>query len=304
MSEVSDNINTKIGYKKLRYNLIAKLEIRGKNNQDRNNVKNVMYAKHRCSEALVLEIYDMFDKSTKKIGSSMRDPLFKYKVGEIVKPDADYDTFLNDVCSTGIHYFLTEEVAFFYELDPETKYFTGEYKGWYDNGVLESIAFYKNGERDGLVEEWYENGNLRSKTNYKNGWPHGLYQYWYINNQLRSQADYFDGNRNGHATLWHMNGKLQAEENFVHNRINGDAKYWNENGQLLSYGPYVFGLRNGTWHVWNNDKKEFVTENYVNGILQNPESGIATFCNVMTFCSTVGLLAMCVEWAMQYYLKT
>jgi len=72
-----------IGYKKLRDNLIAELEIIGCNNEKRLDIRDPINAKYRCSKVHVLSIKDHEGKSYEE-GKSIYDERFIYKVGGII----------------------------------------------------------------------------------------------------------------------------------------------------------------------------------------------------------------------------
>ena len=67
--------------------------------------------KCRCSEAEVLDIQDLEGNSveTRKVKSN-QDSSSVYRVGEIVKVD-DFDEDRWNECSTGIHFFISREMA-------------------------------------------------------------------------------------------------------------------------------------------------------------------------------------------------
>lgn len=96
-----------IVFKKLRGNCIATLRL-----QKGQVFQSAKYGKCRTDRAFVISI-----KNDKGIfvdeGTSMYDCTFKYKVGEEVSDYYDTDI---DECSSGIHFFLTEEEAKRYEL--------------------------------------------------------------------------------------------------------------------------------------------------------------------------------------------
>ena len=71
-----------IGYKKCQDNRIVKLEITGQHNEDRKDIVDKNYAPMRCSQAKVIEIYDMHDKSVKYDEAMSFYKSLKYKVGE------------------------------------------------------------------------------------------------------------------------------------------------------------------------------------------------------------------------------
>ena len=161
-----------IGYKKIQDGYIVKLAILedGKNNELRKDVKrqNIKTAKMRCSKALVLDIYKFNECEKTRIdkGYGLYDTNFCYEVGKEIEVN-DYDDNLTNICSTGIHYFLSEEPAFFWNFNFDN--YTGEYKEYYENGQLRYQSFYKDGEMDGEYKEYYGNGQLACQGFYKDG---------------------------------------------------------------------------------------------------------------------------------------
>ena len=95
-----------IGFKKCQNNMIVKLEI----TEDALRCS-ATGRKCRCSKAKVLSITNLDGtESNIEFVSSKRDPFFIYKVGEIVEVK-DFDTNRWNVCSTGIHFFITRQEA-------------------------------------------------------------------------------------------------------------------------------------------------------------------------------------------------
>ena len=207
----NQKMTSHIGYKKIQDGYIVKMRIDGKHNELRDGVKrqNAKHAKNRCSKAFVLDIYHMNDKKNKiDSGYGLHDPNFLYKVGEYVEVD-NYDDDLTEVCSTGIHYFLSEEPAFFWKLNTEN--YTGEYKSYHDNGELRCQQFYKNGLSSGEYKDYYRNGQLKCQQFYKDGLPHGEYKYYYENGQLKCQQFYKDGLSHGECKWYYGNGQLYCQ---------------------------------------------------------------------------------------------
>ena len=92
-----------IGWKKLCYNRIAKLEICEDAKRSSATTR-----KCRCDKAKVIAIYD--GEKEVDSGVSKYDPNFKYNVGEIVSVE-NFDDDRWDECSTGIHFFITRKEA-------------------------------------------------------------------------------------------------------------------------------------------------------------------------------------------------
>ena len=78
-----------------------------------------------------------------------------YVVGEIVCADI-FDPHSNNVISNGIHYFLSIDQAFYYELDTKGDY-NGKFVEWFANGKLRCARFYVDGIKFGQsieINEW------------------------------------------------------------------------------------------------------------------------------------------------------
>ena len=176
-----------IGYKKCRDGRIVVLEILGKNDEDVKGIIDKQFAKMRCSKTRVIRIYNMHDRSIEyKEAFSIRDKSFKYTVGEVVVPANGFDENLYAVRASGIHYFLTEEPAYYRKYRPEN----GMYKSWYLSGQIKKKCTYKKGKKDGLWESWYENGQISKQYRYKNGKLDGLCELWDGYGQIYGRCAY------------------------------------------------------------------------------------------------------------------
>lgn len=139
-------------------------------NECRSNVVDANYAKFRASELKVIKIINTTKPNyiKKKITNVFEDIKTVYKVGEIVKPSTEYDMGLDNVCSSGIHYFKTLEPAYFYE---KSSYIVnnGKVLSWYDNGQMFQSGSYVNREPEGLWTTWNRLGQVFKYGYYRNG---------------------------------------------------------------------------------------------------------------------------------------
>lgn len=95
-----------IAYKALENNLLATLLIPKSAKR-----VNTIGRKCRASEAKVLAIKDIATGAPVKSGYSKYNPKFEYKVGRTVRPASPLDENPAQVCTYGIHFFMTEEEA-------------------------------------------------------------------------------------------------------------------------------------------------------------------------------------------------
>ena len=95
-----------IGWKKVRGNLIVKLEVT--ENAKRSSA---FGRKCRCNEAKVLDIQN-FDGTSADVTEvySKHDANFAYRVGETVRVD-NFDEDRRNECAPGIHFFITRQEA-------------------------------------------------------------------------------------------------------------------------------------------------------------------------------------------------
>ena len=98
--------------------------------------------------------------------------------------------------------------------------FTGSFVGYHDNGQISSKGNFKDGKRDGLVEEFYlPSGRLWNRKNYK------------------------DGKRDGLQEIYYDNGKLWVRENHKDGKLDGLVEYFSPYGVLNGIEEYKDGKR-------------------------------------------------------------
>lgn len=246
-------------WKKLRDNAICELQVVGESNEDR-AVVNENYAKYRCAEVIVLNIYDKNGKPIQR-GVSIRDPKFVYHVGKSAKVnDANLS---NEACHVGIHYFKTREAAEAYKSQPpqngEHKEFHlngqlwlschykndkkhGDYKEWFQNGKLYEQCCYVDGKREGFCEFWHRDGPRWGKWFFKDGVLCGGFQTWYCSGKLHETGVYENDILVGKYCCFYENGHLEFENHYnEYGKKHGDCKQWTQFGELCDYGRYENG---------------------------------------------------------------
>jgi antitoxin component YwqK of YwqJK toxin-antitoxin module len=180
-------------------NCIVTLELLNdsESNLDRCDVIDMNHAMFRCKKALVLNIEDKDTKNTLPMVSSDYTPAFNYIINEIVTVD-DYDLDKNNVCSPGIHFYLTHETAYFHKKIVKNGY----YKEWHPNGQFKEHCTYVDGKIEGDYEKWHPNGQFYVKCTYVDGKIKGEYRGWHSNGQLWEHCTYVDGRCDGDSNLW------------------------------------------------------------------------------------------------------
>ena len=223
-------------------------------NENRFNVSqigdNKLYAKYRADKLLVRQIINKYDLTKCETIISNYCKNTKYKINETVYPD-DFDDYLENVCSSGIHYFLNLKRAFYYNL--KKKNINGEYLDWHDNGQMSLKFNYINEKINGEWLTWHVNGQIYVKCNYVDGNENGEYLSWYTNGQMCIKCIYIDGVLNGEYLEWHENGQMWEKYIYIDGKINGECLSWHKNGQMWEKCIYIDGKINGEYLSWHEN---------------------------------------------------
>ena len=239
-----------IGYKKCQGGRIVVLEILGKNNEEREGIVDKRFAEMRCSKARVIRIYDMHDPSIEfEEAFGLYNKLFRYAVGETVEPKEPFCEDLNKVCEEGIHYFLREEPAYFWDHRPDN----GMYEIWHENGQMLMRCTCRNGKGNGLYEEWHENGQIKQRCTFKNGKIDGLIELWHNNGQMCKRCTFKNGTYDGLCEEWYNNGQMRKRCTFKNGELDGLRESWHKNGQMWDRFRCVDGKSDGLYEGWHNN---------------------------------------------------
>jgi antitoxin component YwqK of YwqJK toxin-antitoxin module len=203
-------------YKAGQHSIIT-LQITGKTNEKRSGVVDANCVKFRTDRANVVDIENFKTNEKMMEDGSIYRSNFVYRIGEEVKVD-DYDEDINEVCTSGIHYFKTRELAEYwycmYRISKGDIRDDSLYKTWHENGRIATETNYKDGKKNGLYRGWHRNGNLATEANYKNGILNGLYRWWHENGHLLKDSTYKDGILDGLYKTWRENGQFLKESTY------------------------------------------------------------------------------------------
>lgn len=132
----------------------------------------------------------------------------------------------------------------------------GDFKMFYQNGNLQELISYDNGNQTGEKMLWFENGVKRYSVT-RNGLNQFAHQFYYENGNAKKLE---------HKRLDLQNKRLDKDETI------GEYKEWYENGQLWKSGTYVTtGERTGSWLEFHEDGSRKVEAEFKDGkfILKN-----------------------------------
>ena len=205
------------------------------------------YAKYRCNKAKVVKIEDIDGKEYEEAITVHYDKnSLTYKLNETVSVHR-FDTKLEEVCSTGIHFFLTKRVAELYNLKSIINMF---YESWHDNGIKKFECNFVDRTKDGVGTQWYENGKLNCEYNYLQGNKNGLCTDYYENGSKKCEATYKDDKLDGLKTEWYVNGTKKSEATYKDEKLDGLKTEWYENGTKRFEATYKDNILDGLKTEW------------------------------------------------------
>ena len=203
-------------------------------NESRKGIVDPPHAKFRANKRLVVSIeHTITGKKIKRIqNTSYEDKQIWYEESKKVSA-SDYNSDLNKVCTSGIHYFLSRDAAFYWKnaQTSDAGKLNGPYKTWYHNGQKCVEYTYVDGKLDGSHQRWYQNGQKLKEYAYVMGELDGPYKSWYHNGQKEMESAYVMGKSDGPYKAWYQNGQKEIEIAYVMGKLDGPYKTWYSDGQ-------------------------------------------------------------------------
>lgn len=156
-------------------------------NENREDIYDTNYAKFRANRLVVRFIVNIhstvqLDKLVHRFISidGTVNSVINYVLDEAVVPEHPFDSNLDIVCSSGIHYF---------------------------KNILSTIGYRKLPSLyNGRCIQWYPNGRKRLQGVYKNGRKMGKWKYYYSNGHKDEVVFYVDGIMRGDIMRWNYDG--------------------------------------------------------------------------------------------------
>lgn len=265
-------------------------------NESRKNVVDQKYASFRGDLFFVERIfYSANPDIESKIAYSLYDNNFQYIVGQLVGV-YDFDTDLDTIYTTGIHYCKDIRGAYYYNASnvaivlPEK--YSGLWKIYDQNGQITYACKFVHGNKRFTETCWNNQGNITRQINFGstnktkksrtviNGQQWCIYRYpdkkdnvtetyWYENGQIKYSCTYSHGVKNGCEKHWYENGQLKYTCDYKNNLKDGLETEWYDNGLFKYQCYYEKGLRNGAEYAWFENGCILYENNYSHGLQIN-----------------------------------
>jgi antitoxin component YwqK of YwqJK toxin-antitoxin module len=228
-----------------------------KTNELRGNVFDKGHAKFRGNKFDVVAIINKYeyDEDQINIVDSNYTPSFKYTVGKTIS-EKRYNKNINDICASGIHYYLTWEAAYFYDIDltlvkdgniidyndngsineeyevyGDTKH--GQYKSYHTNNTLKSEGFMIHGAKYGSWKYYDKGGIMIAQKTYTNGVEHGEQMGFYSDNIVKVKFTRQNGKKHGKFIRYYENGNIVEEGYHLNDKMVGNWDYNDMNGTKI-----------------------------------------------------------------------
>ena len=172
----------------------------------------------------------------------------------------------------------------------------GEFRYFYPNGRLKSIAKYSdNGKRAGTVS-YFQNGMKMASGNYlnekkdsiwlfysssdgaliqeeayKNGLRSGISRTYFPEGGISGILNWKDGVKDGIWEEYYSNGSIKLHGTFSMGDKEGPYQAFYENGSLLVIGKYSGGHQDGSWTYFDSDGSISRRETWKRGTLVVPK---------------------------------
>lgn len=235
---------------------------------------NVKYDLEHCiyetNNFKVIKIVDFYsDESVDKIEYKINEYSYKfYKKLDNYEKKFITKSYEKDIVYTDVRYYyknmetaISENFMKYLLYKKYGNNYSGIYKSYHSNGLIENEYFHINGNKHGIVKSYYSNGELLMETEYVNNQKHGTSKIYNgeldvfenynmgkldglciynnlgrLNKEYRVEITYKDGIKNGIYRKYHdykNGGKLQIECNIINNRYFGIYKEYDVDGNLI-----------------------------------------------------------------------
>ncbi|MBE0674981.1 MAG: hypothetical protein IH591_10000 [Bacteroidales bacterium] len=172
----------------------------------------------------------------------------------------------------------------------------GEFKRFYESGVIKSLMFHQEGSSEVPVKFFHPNGFKAAEGVYINQKKEGKWLFFsektenymiceeYYRNDLRNgnsvklykdgkpaeKVTYIDDRRHGEWTQYYVTGNICLRGFYDNGKLNGSFEVFYANGKPEFIGQYKNDARDGLWKSFTEEGKPDVEMLYKMGRLDDP----------------------------------
>jgi antitoxin component YwqK of YwqJK toxin-antitoxin module len=147
-----------------------------------------------------------------------------------------------------------------------------EYKKfYYENGVISSEGFLRNGKPDGYWKNYYKNGKIKSEGNRKNFVPDSIWKFYNEDGILINTYTYQNGKKNGLKITYTPKGKIEYTEMYENDLKHGPTIYYYGTDSISKIIPFEKGREQGIGYEYDKQKNIISIITYKNGFIVKNE---------------------------------
>lgn len=142
---------------------------------------------------------------------------------------------------------------------------------YYENGVVSSEGFMRDGKPDGYWKTYYPDGGLKTEGNRKNFRLDSVWKFYRSDSTLERSISYREDLKTGPERTYSIKGILQEEIPFENNIKSGTARYYYPTGELQKELSFVNNKEEGKGFEYDVDGRIITLLTYKNGFIYAQE---------------------------------
>ena len=142
--------------------------------------------------------------------------------------------------------------------------FEGKGEYYFSSGSLSFINHYKNGLKNGIIENYYNNGKLKNTYLMKNDTLSGQILAYHKNGQLAYSGNYYKGEHAGEWNNYYLDGRLKSNYYNLDGKLHGDYIEYYRDGKPLKITKYEEGKIIG-FKQFGLDEKLLIDSDFASG---------------------------------------
>lgn len=156
---------------------------------------------------------------------------------------------------------MVDTLAFKIQLPEDSVVSDGQFKIYYDNGMVQSEGMIERGELTGLWRTYYESGNIKNSVFYENGQVQGQAIFYFNDseNTKKAEAMFENDQIQGIYREYYESSVRKAMLNYNDGLLDGEVEYYHPNGFIKISGEYKDGQKHGKWEYFD-ERGEFISK--------------------------------------------
>jgi hypothetical protein len=118
----------------------------------------------------------------------------------------------------------------------------GEWTSWHENGNVQSIGHYLEGQKDSLWQWHDEAGILTGSGMYDRDVEHGTWMHYYPDGVVSDSGSYLEGLQEGLWKYYHENGSLKYAVHYKAGKMHGEKILLSPSGTVVNVAYFENGV--------------------------------------------------------------